>query len=334
MKTTHILRQIFKDRIIVIDPRSMAGGTIEYFSNGDFYLNIGGVDRLMYLFAKCGEEVRRIKLNFDYIDDHLRSEINEKIIKKYAKQLTEIQIVAVNFLSCWNEVSAGGIQFSNVTKFVYTGNNFTNSLDLNDVFPTLRSFNLRSDSNSFGGYVDMRFNPNCLKNIENLHELKLQIGAKSLKKCELESIFRKNNQISKLQFTMTGKTDILRFIEINLQNLKSICIESESQQFLKNHLKLFKKNVFAMPKLKELYLSGPYEDNMLFDFINSFKNLEMVNTAQPSVNEFFKSIGKLRYVKEFVTICSYLWPIPLREIFRTVDKATSNLNTLKVISRR
>lgn len=310
------IRKIFQTRIIVIDSKWKLNGTEEKFVNGDYYLYIGGYDRLIRRFDTFGDEIRKIQINYDNIDGDTFRKINENIIKKHTEQLTEIQIVAGNFLKFWTDISNDGkeaIQFPNVNKLVYTGLSFENSLNLNAIFPKLESFNIRSVT-TFLRYGDVKMNTRCLDNVTNLKELKLEIGTNSLRKDELDRIFAKNTQISTLLLSLTGNIDIFRSIE-TLKNLRTLQIESDGRQFLTNFFSRSKSISFNIPTLKQLILRRCFEDDRIIDFINLFTHLETVNVRLSNGNNFIKSIGKLTHVKKLTTICSAISKFTLKEIF-------------------
>ncbi|XP_031628255.1 uncharacterized protein LOC116344032 [Contarinia nasturtii] len=342
------MSRIFEDRILVIDNwttlnRSVETSERQEHKDGQFYFDFGSYARLVSLFETFGKHARRISINYRSMNATVRREINKNIINKYANYLTELKIYVYNDSGIWEEISNenGQIQFPNVEKFTYvcdTADSSRKSFNLNAIFPKLESFKL------IGSIKD----PNCLVNVTNLKELTLQTP--SIPEHQFQDIFAKNKKISKLNFS-PQKTETLQSIGKYLKNLQTLKINSAGDEFLTggnrvqnltsvttfvvgiDETRLLTGGLsFKMPNLKRLIVRGEYIDQQLSDFINHFKNLDMVEIKPyDGIYDAVECIEKLTSVKEYISPfnCSQL--AFLEPFFETFDRKKSHLNSLKLI---
>ncbi|XP_031633754.1 uncharacterized protein LOC116347332 [Contarinia nasturtii] len=322
------VKKIFEDRIIQICPMNWDDEEVrEETLDGNIYLNIYGGDRILSLFEHFGELVKKIKIDYEFIDEvdeDIRQQINENIIKKYAKQFTEFHIIVRgSFLAFLNELSDGGerIHFPNVKKLVYQGPNFGNSYDLNAIFPNLESLNFYYNR-FFMSHSVMQINMTCMENVTKLKELKLEINRHSYIQRELQHFLAKNKQISTLKIVIADKTDILRSIEAHATNLQTLEIQMDNTDFLTH---VSEEHPFNMPKLKRLNLRGNCDTSRIINFINSFKKLETLDVWTNN-DLIISNFGKLIEIREFITFDLEI--IDFKEILESFGRK-KHLNIIK-----
>lgn len=304
MRTLGATKKIFQDRLIHISPMNWDDEQTreEDNENGTICLNIYGVDRILSLFEHFGNLVTKIKINYEFIDevdDDIRQEINENVIKKYSNQFTELHvIVSSSFSTFLDQFSIGGerIHFPNVKKLVYQGPNFGNSYDLNSIFPNLESLHFYYNR-FFADHSLMQLNMTCMENVSKLKELNLQIHRNSYTIRGLEHFLMRNEQLSTLKIVLTDKIDILRSIEAHAINLKTLEIQIDSVGFLD---RVSEKHPFNMPNLKRLNLRGICDDSRIIKFINNFQKLETLDVWINS-DLIALNMEKLIDIHEFIT---------------------------------
>ncbi|XP_031621449.1 uncharacterized protein LOC116339611 [Contarinia nasturtii] len=339
------IRRVFETRIIAIQEYPDMAETIEVY-DGEQILLIRNHTKLMSLFEQFGSHARRIHISYESMDKERRREINEKIMKRCANQLTELQILTRDDTGIWEEMSNGkrDIRFPKVEHFIFLGSSKRNKFDLNAIFPRLKFFSF-----PFGSVTDT----NCLANVRNLKELKLYI--ESIQEHQLGNIFANNKHISKLtlktHIRKTIKRETLRSIE-SLKNLKTLEINKVSPDFFnrasnrvynltsvttfvtmcREPIKLNRDFSFDMPNLKHLRLCGTNSDNRTSDLINHFKSLETVLLFGDCEFNVIECIESLKYVKEFTTSTYFnIGQISLfRKLFENFDTTKSNLNKLVI----
>lgn len=341
--------RVFQKNIIQINSRESINGTDEYFKDGRFYLRIGGFNRTLSLFEKFGENVRRIEIDYDH---HLvgndRRQINEEIIKKHAKNLTELRITTYDDRGLWEAYASenGEVPFPNVKKFYYFGSIKRSPFDLKTIFPALESCEF------LGVFADT----NLLANFTRLKELSLGYSRaikpwqKSISEQQLEHIFAKNNQLSTLRLARPTK-QILRLIKRYLNHLETFKAPSLNRDFLikgsdpvyeltsvksfevtfDEPRDLMEELSFAMPNLKKLKMSIISFNVLIVNFINRFKELETVHITQYYSFNIEEAIEKLNHVKEVIiknfenTRLEYV-----KKLFERFDE-TKPLHTLKLV---
>ncbi|XP_031633843.1 uncharacterized protein LOC116347408 [Contarinia nasturtii] len=293
------VKKIFEDRIIQVRPMNWDHQISEESLNGSIYLNINDVNRALSFFKNFGDHIKKIKINYEFVDDIDRRQINENIITKYAKQFTDFHIVTFDSFSTFlDQLSNGGerTHFLNVKRLRYEGPSFGESYDLNAIFPNLESLTLYYNP-FFMDHTFMQINTNCMTNIKKLEELKLEINPVSYELHDLEHIFVKNKQLFTLGLVLIDKIDILRSIEVHANTVQTLEIHIDGTDFLTH---VSEKQPFNMPKLKRLNLRGSCDDSRIISFINSFKKLETLEVMVSNAL-IISQIEQLIEINEFIT---------------------------------
>ncbi|XP_031627237.1 uncharacterized protein LOC116343358 [Contarinia nasturtii] len=338
------MSNIFRDRLLFIDSymtMNRSDESYERYDNEDYHFQFGSLDRLNSLFETFGKDARRILINYRFMDETIRRDINKNIINKYANYFTQLIMIAQNDSGIWEEISneKGVVQFPNVKKFTYgchIADSNRTSFDLNKIFPNLESFKL------FGSIKD----PNCLANVTKLTELRLRDA--SIEEHHLPDIFAKNKQISELSFS-TKSANTLRAIAQNLKNLQILKIRNAGSDFLiratnrpvynltsvtnfdlyvYSSSEIIENLAFDMPNLKKMVLRVVLIDPQITNFINRFKHLESVRIIPYDLYNVVECIEKLTHAKEFTSpfLCSQI-----SELTNFFETSKSNLKRLKLI---
>ncbi|XP_031637872.1 uncharacterized protein LOC116351022 [Contarinia nasturtii] len=342
------INRIFEDNIIIIKPypHEKHEEIIEFDQKDEHFLKIQDYGKLMRLFHHFGEHVRRIHIYYYYMDDDMRRDINENIIKKYANQLTELEIYTPQVWSesqnerIWQEISNenGEIHFPKVKKFKYTGRISRKSFDVNSILPSIEIFKLHGDVDDI----------NCLANVRHLKELSL--NTESIGEDLLVNIIANNKQITKLTLWNSNTIRTVRSIGENLKDLKTLIVKYVGNDFFvptTNKVynftsvtsfsvfgvmaSLYRNISFDMPNLENLKLVGWNIDHRITNFVNRFHKLETVYVDGLTGKSSMSCIKSMIHVKEFATIDFGNSKLSsLKDFFENFDKTTSNLKTLKL----
>ncbi|XP_031632082.1 uncharacterized protein LOC116346278 [Contarinia nasturtii] len=352
MRSGEAIKRIFANRTIRLIPHQYDKVT-DCEREGDVCLLIEDHERTMKLFRYFGEHVRRIDVNYVSVDDHVCHDINENIIKKYAKQLTELKLYTPWELSqeCWQDISNenGEIHFPEMKKFEYDGRITKNPFDVHSIFPKLEIFKLE-------GEVD---DINCLANVRHLKELSLDTE-ESLGEDQLVHIIANNKQLTKLSLSGQHTIRTIRSIDKHLKNLKTLNVNNVGKEFyapptnkvynftsvtsfsatVKGLDELYGDIPFDMPNLENLdldsgrdILSNTWFDHRITNFINRFHKLETVFLEGLIEDSYMNCIESLTHVKEFgAIIFGEIQLSSLTVFFENFDKTKSNLKTIKIFN--
>ncbi|XP_031624678.1 uncharacterized protein LOC116341639 [Contarinia nasturtii] len=349
IRSREAIDRILEDHIIIIKSPQVKqhNEIIEFHQKDERCLEIHNYDKLMKLLHHLGEHVRRIRIHYYNMNDG--RDINKNVIKKYAKQLTELAMFTQ--LLChesyieqiWQDISSenGENHFPELKKFEYHGRITKNPFDVNSIFPKLEIFKLV-------GEVD---DINCLANVRHLKELSL--NTESIGEDQLVNIIANNKQLTKLNIWNNNKITIrtVRTIANNLKDLKTFTIGDVATNFfvsttndVYNLTSVISFSVFSdrienlygnisfnMPNLENLKLLGWNFDHRITNFINRFHKLKAVFVDGLAEDSFTSCIEKLTHIKEFSTVFVKSQLSSLKVFFENFD-ASKSLNTLKLLN--
>lgn len=347
IKSRYAIENIFKNFIIVIKPQLNWTQEVidEYDKKGENYLQIHKYDEIMRLFHHFGKHVKRIHVYYYHMNDSVRHNINENIIKKCANQLTELAIfttwIPVPISNqIWEEIQNenGEIRFPKVKKFKFDGFISRNPFDVNSIFPTLETFKLHGD------VVDI----NCLASVTQLKELSLNAD-ESLEEDQLVNIIANNKELTKLTVWAYSTTRTVRAIARNLKNLKTLIVKFVTNEFFDpepdevynltsvtnliviGHMENLYGNIsFVVPNLINLKLDGWIIDHRITNFINRFKKLKTVYISGSTTDNAIDCIAPLVHIEEFATINFENSKLRTLKAFFENFNTTVKLNTIKL----